>query len=144
LADVRHAIRGYRAKGLPEELAQARATLETAGVHSECNISEAQLAAGRLSAAQETVIALAIRESVTNVVRHARARSCRLEFERGVGFYKVIVADDGCGSSQPEGNGLRGMRERIEALGGTLERETGRGTRLVITIPVHLKQGTIA
>jgi two-component system sensor histidine kinase DesK len=44
--------------------------------------------------------------------------------------------DDGQGGDQIEGNGLRGMRERIEALGGTLARETSTGTRLTIQFPL--------
>jgi two-component system sensor histidine kinase DesK len=46
------------------------------------------------------------------------------------------IADDGRGGVQVEGNGLRGMRERIEALGGTLERETAAGTRIRIQFPL--------
>ncbi|HEY4904253.1 MAG TPA: hypothetical protein VIH89_12325, partial [Candidatus Sulfotelmatobacter sp.] len=44
--------------------------------------------------------------------------------------------DDGRGSFTAEGNGLRGMRERVEMLGGTLNRETSSGTRLTITLPM--------
>jgi two-component system sensor histidine kinase DesK len=46
------------------------------------------------------------------------------------------ILDDGRGSNQTEGNGVRGMRERVEALGGTLRRETTAGTKLTITLPL--------
>ena len=46
------------------------------------------------------------------------------------------VQDDGRGGDAPFGNGLSGMRERIQALGGVLRRETDRGTRLLITLPL--------
>jgi len=46
------------------------------------------------------------------------------------------VADDGRGASGPEGNGLRGMRERLEALGGSLRLLTANGTRLIIDLPL--------
>jgi two-component system sensor histidine kinase DesK len=47
-----------------------------------------------------------------------------------------MVKDDGCGSMSPEGAGLTGMRYRVEALGGKLEREIASGTRLRITLPM--------
>jgi two-component system sensor histidine kinase DesK len=46
------------------------------------------------------------------------------------------VADDGRGGELPEGNGLSGMRQRVEALGGVLERDGSAGTRLRIRVPV--------
>ena len=46
------------------------------------------------------------------------------------------VQDDGRGTDAPFGNGLSGMRERIHALGGALQRETAQGTRLMITLPL--------
>ncbi len=131
LAEVRNAIAGYRAEGLEEELARAASTLRTAGVAVEC-----QSAPMSLSPAQETVLALAVREAVTNVVRHARARRCVVKLEQSDGNCKLVVQDDGRGGPPAEGNGVRGMRERVEALGGTLRRETSAGTRLTILLPL--------
>jgi two-component system sensor histidine kinase DesK len=144
LAEVRHAIRGYRARGLGEELAQARATLETAGVRPECETSDLNALAQKMSAAHETVLALVVRESVTNVVRHARARVCSIRLERNASSYWLEIADDGCGGSKQEGNGLSGMRERVEALQGVMTRDTSHGTRLTVTIPVRSSQEAIA
>jgi two-component system sensor histidine kinase DesK len=144
LAEVRHAIRGYRARGVGEELSRARATLETAGVRAECEAPELTALAGRMSAAQETVLALVVRESVTNVVRHAQAAVCRIRLERAETSYRLEVSDDGRGGFEQEGNGLRGMRERVEALGGEMTRDTSQGTRLTVTIPVKNKQEAIA
>jgi two-component system, NarL family, sensor histidine kinase DesK len=131
LAEVRQAILGYRAKGLPEEFKQAKSTLETAGIHVELQSNPVQL-----PAAHESVLSLALREAVTNVVRHARAHNCSLRFERINGHCKLEIRDDGRGGFQLEGNGLRGMRERIESLGGKIERQTERGTRIAITLPM--------
>jgi two-component system sensor histidine kinase DesK len=131
LAEVRNAISGYRAGGLEEELARADATLRTAGVAAECRSVHVAL-----SPPQETVLALAVREAVTNVVRHAHARHCRLRLEQVDACCVLEILDDGCGSNQAEGNGVRGMRERVEALGGTLRRETTAGTKLTIMLPL--------
>jgi two-component system sensor histidine kinase DesK len=131
LSEVRQAILGYRSKGLNEEFKQARTTLETAGVAVDL-----QSAPIKLPAAQEGVLSLALKEAVTNVVRHAQAQHCWVRFERVNGHCVLQVRDDGRGGSQVEGNGLRGMRERIEALGGELHRSTVNGTSLEIKLPV--------
>src|SRR5208283_5405564 len=77
LSEVRDAIRGYRTRSLDAELAQAKSTLETAGVKTEC-----QAAKITLPALHESVLTLAVREAVTNVVRHARAQTCSLRLEQ--------------------------------------------------------------
>jgi two-component system sensor histidine kinase DesK len=134
LADVRSTIRGYRAHSLEAELKQAKATLETAGVIVKSESEEV-----RLTPAQESVVALVVREAVTNVVRHARARNCHLRLIPVNGNCRIEIHDDGRGGGAVEGNGLRGMRERIEALGGTLQRENSLGTRLNIEFPLTPK-----
>jgi two-component system, NarL family, sensor histidine kinase DesK len=133
LSDVRAAIRGYRSQGLVAELAQAKSTLETAGVTVQCDAATTM----KLPAMQESVLSLAVREAVTNVVRHAQAQTCRLRLEQENGSCRLEIHDDGRGSSNGEGNGLRGMRERVEMLGGTLERQSDSGTRLTITLPLR-------
>ena len=131
LADVREAIRGYRSNGIFAELARARAALETAGVAVECETETVPL-----SPDQESVLALALREAVTNVVRHAEARRCNVSLKRQNSLCTLVVADDGRGAAGPEGNGLRGMRERLEALGGSLRLLSSNGTRLIIDLPL--------
>jgi two-component system sensor histidine kinase DesK len=132
LSDVRDAIRGYRSQGLVAELAQAKTTLETAGLTVQCDAATTM----KLPAVQESVLSLAVREAVTNVLRHAQARTCRMRLEQQNGSCRLEIHDDGCGSSNGEGNGLRGMRERVEMLGGTLNRNTDAGTRIIITLPL--------
>src|SRR5580765_1813347 len=132
LSDVRDAIRGYRAQGLVAELAHAKLTLETAGLTVQCDAATTM----QLPAVQESVLSLAVREAITNVVRHANARSCRLRINQQNGMCRLEIADDGQGFTSMEGNGLRGMRERVEMLGGTLDRRNKSGTTLTITLPL--------
>jgi two-component system, NarL family, sensor histidine kinase DesK len=132
LSDVRDAIRGYRSKGLLAEIAQAKCTLETAGVTVRCDASTIV----KLPAMQEGVLTMAVREAVTNVVRHAQAHTCTLRLEQQNGSCRLEIEDDGRGGFQNEGNGLRGMRERVEMLGGTLTRDTRVGTRIAISVPL--------
>jgi two-component system sensor histidine kinase DesK len=131
LSEVRDAIRGYRSRGLEAELAQAKSTLETAGVKAEWHAAKISL-----PALQESVLSMAVKEAVTNVVRHAQARNCSLRLEQQNGSCHLEIEDDGRGGFQHEGNGLRGMRERVEMLGGTLNRDSQAGTRLTITLPL--------
>ena len=118
------------------EVANARSALEAAGVDLDCGSEPPELAP-----LQESVLALALREAVTNVIRHARARHCRIAFEKDDHDVRLEVEDDGGGSAAPEGAGLAGMRERVASLGGRVERDFGvrperRGTRLVVSLPI--------
>jgi two-component system sensor histidine kinase DesK len=74
----------------------------------------------------------------TNVIRHAAATKCHIRFYARDGSVLMEVEDNGRGGNVPFGNGLKGMRERIQALGGVLRRETDRGTRLHIKVPLPL------
>jgi two-component system sensor histidine kinase DesK len=130
LGEVREAISGYRAQGLAAEIERAQKILDAAGVKLEYETQPPQLAA-----AEETVLSLIVREAVTNIVRHAQASRCRLEFETNGKGMALVVEDDGRGGIRQEGNGLRGMRERVESMGGSFQVESGHGTRLVIEIP---------
>lgn len=130
LGEVREAIRGYRAEGLEAEIARARRSLDAAGVSLEWQAPGAHLAP-----VQESVLSLVLREAVTNILRHSGATSCRLELTGDDAGTHLSVQDNGRGGIESEGNGLRGMRERIEALGGRIEIDSRQGTRLNIDIP---------
>jgi two-component system, NarL family, sensor histidine kinase DesK len=131
LSEVRDAIRGYRSEGLPAEFAHAKATLETAGVAVKCEAPQLTL-----PPLHESVLSMAVKEAVTNVVRHAEAHNCILRLEQHNGSCRLEISDDGRGGSQHEGSGLRGMRERVEMLGGTLQRQSQAGTKITITLPL--------
>jgi two-component system sensor histidine kinase DesK len=131
LAEVRAAVQGYRSGGIDREVAQARSALDAAGIRLDASLAE-----HRLPPAHETVVAMALREAVTNIVRHAAATVCRLSLRQDGSWCELEVADDGRGGELHEGNGLSGMRQRVESLGGVLERDGSAGTRLRIRVPV--------
>ena len=132
LKEVREAIGGYRSQGLAAELELARRTLDAAGVALRCEAKSAK----EMTVTQETVLSLAVREAVTNIVRHAEASVCRVSLATEGGFHALRVEDDGTHKVEREGNGLRGMRERVDALGGVFLLESGQGTRLMIRLPI--------
>ena len=125
LAEVREAITGYRSSGLAAEIEHVRETLTAAGIDTTIEARAVPLAP-----AQESALTLALREAATNVIRHAAATKCHIKFYAQDGSALMEVQDDGRGSDAPFGNGLSGMSERIQALGGVLRRETERGTRV--------------
>ena len=131
MTELRAALAGYHAAGIAEELAHARDVLTTAGMDVQCDATDV-----RLTPSHEGVLALAIREAVTNVVRHAHARAVHLRLGRVGDACRFEIRDDGNGGSPVEGFGLTGMRERVESHGGTLERIVDGGTRLVVTLPL--------
>lgn len=132
LAQVRATVRGYQAQSLKAEAARVASILEAAGLAVDCSFADLALPPGH-----ESILALALREAVTNVIRHARAATCSLRLRTVPGGCELEVRDDGCGEAGPEGAGLAGMRHRVEALGGSLLREAADGTRLVITLPLE-------
>ena len=136
LAEIREAIGGYRSRGLAAEIDSARRTLQAAGVTL---LADSTPAPGSLAPQQETALALALREAVTNIVRHACATACNLRFLAQNGGLRLVVEDDGPQAVICEGNGLRGMRERVESIGGRFSLECpaapDHGTRLTIDLP---------
>ena len=131
LSEVREAIGGYRSQGLAAEMEQARKTLQSAGVALSCESPVPQL-----NATEETALCLTVREAVTNIVRHAKATQCRIRFARSEdGYHSLLITDDGAQPKIREGNGLRGMRERVQALGGRLSVTTSPGVTILIELP---------
>jgi two-component system sensor histidine kinase DesK len=147
LAEVRTAVTGYRDSGLSGALASARASLAAAGVDL-CEDVQAQFHQGALAPALEHVLALALREAVTNVVRHAGATRCTIALALEEGSAVLRVADDGdrlrAGEEVRVGNGLAGMRERAAAAGGALLVSVETGLRLELRLPVKNMEGEAA
>ncbi len=141
LAQVREAVVGIRAAGLQAELAAARLALLSADVHLD-----QRLAPVALSPAAESALAMALREAVTNVLRHALASRVEVELSPRDGGLCLSIADDGRGGATTPGNGLGGMRERLAAVGGTLEIDSpaGGGTRLLLRLPPAALEGPSA
>lgn len=132
LSEVRAAVAGYRAQGLRGEVEGARRALDAAGVEATV---ETELPS--LPIAIESALAFALREAVTNVVRHAGARQTAIRIGMDGSDVVLEVADDGRGGSSSEGAGLTGMRERITALGGSVKRDGASGTCVRVTLPVE-------
>lgn len=129
LAEIRATVGGLRVARLTEQIDASRRALEDAGI--ECRLpADPSVVEPR----HRVVLAWALREAVTNVVRHSSAHTCSVE----LGSDWLTVADDGRGlRGRREGNGLRGMRERVHAAGGTVSVQPGpdgAGTELRVQL----------
>jgi two-component system sensor histidine kinase DesK len=114
LADVRRAVEGYREISLPGELARARTALSAAEIEAELPNS-----ADDVPSDLRELFAWTVREGVTNVIKHSRARRCRVV----LGPREVEVRDDGDGgdgSAYAGGHGLDGLTERAAAVGASV------------------------
>jgi two-component system, NarL family, sensor histidine kinase DesK len=117
LSHVRETITGWRSPTLQGELAAARDLLVAAGIAATIDAPAAPL-----PQPLDRLLAWAVREGVTNVVRHSRATNCVIRVEQVGGLAHVSVTDDGPGgtdtSSIARGHGLQGLTERAVARGG--------------------------
>ena len=138
LGQVRRAVTGIRAAGLAAELASAKLLLESCGTRLAYELADVPL-----PAEIETTLALVVREAVTNVQRHAQARSVRIEIDTDGHEVVLQVRDDGNGAPAVAGNGLTGMRERLAVLDGHLDIDSvrGSGTRLVARVSLKAWPG---
>jgi len=138
---VREAVAGYRRPTLAGELGAARELLAAAAV---ALAQSGDL--GELPPDAEAALAWAVREAVTNVIRHSRARRCSIALTRAGGRVAVEICDDGrapAGGADGAGSGLRGLAERVEGLGGAVEagpRARG-GCRLAVSLPAEMDDG---
>jgi len=124
LREVREAVAGYRQLGLSQELESARVTLDAAGIETPV----------------DSTLAWALREGVTNVIRHSRAAHAEIRVVRADGQVELELLDDGVGcQDRGDGNGLRGLRERVAAREGTVAvgDRPGGGFRLAVTLPLR-------
>ncbi|MFD5516534.1 sensor histidine kinase [Streptomyces sp. NPDC127066] len=141
LVDVREAVTGYRRPRLAGELAGAQVALTAADVVADL---PAEPDLDGVPEETESALAWALREAVTNVVRHSGARRCTVELVRRQTLdgpvLELSVEDDGSGgtSGAASGNGLTGLTERLEKAGGSLEAGRVRhGFRLVARAPLE-------
>ena len=148
LADVRAAVTGMRSTRLAHELATARRALDSAGIAFSVHGMPPAL-----PEPLETALAFVLLEGVTNVVRHARARRCRVDFGVADGAVTLLVRDSpqaaealpavatalrpAAAVRPPEGHGIAGMRQRLAEVGGTLALQFGpEGGALLARVPL--------
>ena len=132
LAEVREAVTGYRARAFSDELDNARAALRDAGIEATVRLP---IGDSDLPPAVDQAFAWVVREAATNVIKHSGARTTRIVVENGTAW-SLTVRDDGRGRvGSQEGNGLRGLRERMAVLGGRLTVSDAGGFAVRASVP---------
>lgn len=130
LSDVRKSVSGYKHQGLAGELNKLQQRLQDAGFKTDIK-GELPTITGN----QETTLILALTEMVTNIVRHSKGDRCVVEFTAQADSVLVVLSDNGVCINLQEGNGLRGIRERMQAIGGQLNYALTPGCRFELLFP---------
>lgn len=139
LREVRELVADIRATKLENELIRTKQMLKAA----EMDLTiEGNPSFGEIPAIVESVLSMCLKEAVTNVVKHSKGTACRIRFEQLPDEYVITVEDNGIGIARTEksepGSGLRGIRERLEFVNGSLQVEGREGTKLTVRVPVVL------
>ncbi|WP_338553482.1 sensor histidine kinase [Paenibacillus sp. KS-LC4] len=140
LKEVRELVTEMRGTRLEDELFRVKQILKAADIQL---IVEGDPSHTDTSLLAENVVSMCLKEAVTNIVKHSSATKCLVEIEPTRTELIVRVQDNGTGiatggkesRSYYRGNGLRGMKERLEFINGSLDIICGDGTLLVIKAP---------
>jgi two-component system sensor histidine kinase DesK len=133
MAQLRDTVDGAVLPSLPAELREARTSLETAGIRVEVRTAD------EVPAEAAAPLAWAVREGVTNVLRHSGANECRVELAHDAGQFRLTITDDGTGApdvaAPARRGGLDGLRRRLAAVGGGLDVASGDGFTITAWVP---------
>jgi signal transduction histidine kinase len=135
LRDVREISRGIHPVLLSERGLEP--ALKVLGRRSPVPVDLTVRIAGRLPDQVELGAYYIVSEALANVAKHANAETVVVSVEADRGVLSLSVRDDGAGGANPNGSGLTGLRQRAEALGGTLNLTSppGHGTRVDVRLP---------
>ncbi len=133
LSDVRLAVSGMTATTISAEVERAREALKAAGIALKI-VGQSPA----VSAHQDKVLGLAIREAVTNIVRHSKAENAELRFIQDKNGLDISIKDDGVGGVFVPGAGLTGLKRRMESLGGSLDINNKKGAFIKLSTPKAL------
>lgn len=132
LSLVRQTVSGYKHRGLCDEVMQLCDKLRDQGfsVHLSGDIPP-------IPPKTETALILALTELTTNIMRHSKGNRCELQFEQHADKLQITVEDNGQPKAITPGNGLIGLRERVQSLAGEFYSDIEQGCRFVITLPLE-------
>ena len=133
LTEIRAALAGQLGGSLAHELQASVDALDAAGIQVRVTGDAAPLPRDA-----SAILAMALREAVTNTIRHSQAASCAIAISQDRNYARLSVSDDGISDGNPSkgGSGLRGMRQRLAAAGGSLALAPNRpGLRLEARVP---------
>jgi len=141
LKEVRDLVSEMRGTRLVEEMLRIRQILNAAQIKLEL-VGSSQLKDTPLLV--ENVLSMCLKEAVNNIVKHSHASSCKLVIKQLPTEWYIEIEDNGVGFQHKgdffKGNGLQGMKERLEFVNGSLDIPASNGTKLIIRVPNVIKQ----
>ncbi|ASS91126.1 sensor histidine kinase [Aeribacillus pallidus] len=142
LNEVRKIVSQMRGVRLKEEIIHIKQLLQAAEIMLVSNEEEFTLS--NVSPFIENILSMCLKEAVTNVVKHSKAFTCRIAIQQSWNEICMTVQDDGIGIKEErdlaKGNGLIGIKERLEFVNGSLDIYSEKGTTLIMKIPNVVKQ----
>ncbi|RHW32430.1 sensor histidine kinase [Lysinibacillus yapensis] len=138
LKEVRELVSDMRAVKLNEELERVKQILKAAEIQYEIKMHSKQL---HIPILVESVISMCLKEAINNVVKHSQAKICEITIDKRDNEMLLTVYDNGKGfnaGSEAYGNGLKGMRERLDFINGSVQIESEKGTKLMIIVPLAI------
>lgn len=138
LKQVRELVSSMRAITIAEELIQVQEILQAAGIAYH---HEGLTDLSNIPPLTQNIISMCLKEAVTNVVKHSKAKNCSITIQSTTDSLRFIVKDDGIGlnNKNENGNGLKGMEERLSLIDGILLLSHQKGTSLELQIPIIKK-----
>lgn len=139
LKEVRELVSKMRGTKVEEELVRVKQILTAAHIRFAC---KGDSALPNVTPYVHNVLSMCIKESVNNVVNHSNADECVVNIEQTPTDTIITIRDNGEGipGGRKEGNGITGMRERLDFVNGSLKIHSDNGTRVVLTVPNVIKQ----
>lgn len=139
LKEVRELVSDMRTVRFKDELARVAQILQAAEIKLQV-VGDVELL--NVPPLVEDVLSMCLKEAVTNLVKHSGATKCHISFVQNLREVYLVVQDNGIGLNEEQlqkaGNGLKGMRERLEFINGILRLEGAGGTTLSISVPVTI------
>ncbi|MBZ5753114.1 sensor histidine kinase [Metabacillus rhizolycopersici] len=141
LNEVRKMVSQMRGIRVKEEMIRVKQILKAAQIHI---VIEKESTLTNVPLLTENILSMCLKEAVNNVVRHSNASTCYISIDQSRKGIEIIIRDDGIGkltkNNLVKGNGLTGMKERLEFVNGNLEIFSKEGTTLLIKVPNVVKQ----
>lgn len=143
LKQVRDLVTGLKHVSVEDELKRGGKLLASSGIELTIHRLEKE---PPLSKVEETMLAFALREAITNIVKHSQAKQCTVTEEHADGWYCLHIEDDGVGLGEKgqEGHGLASIQERMRLIKGKAYIAPARagGVKVTLSVPLHLdKEG---
>ncbi|MBP8118635.1 sensor histidine kinase [Shewanella sp. SM20] len=132
LSQIRHTVSDYKHKGLESCVTQLCKSLRDKGLSVELS---GELP--KLGATTESQLSLILTELINNILRHSGASECSIHFSKQSDRLLLEVKDNAVAKPFIEGNGLTGIRERLDSLGGSLSYNLEQGYTFTVSLPLQ-------